>query len=348
MTNVGLVPEPAQKVVSRPAGPLVLGGDLGGTSTRILIASHDGTVVGRGAAGGGNPTSHPASAAAALGQALRQALAGIDPATVGAAVIGAAGGSALSKPEVRAQFDAAWSGAGLTCRADYIGDLEVAFASGTSEPDGTVLIAGTGSAAGTVVDHRLTRTADGHGWLLGDDGSGFWLGREAVRSVLRALDLGESPGPLATAVIAELLPDGGSAPSPGRPGFSPLRDDLVRAVNSQPPVMLAALARTVVTAYDAGDATAQALVKRAAELLTETVSRIRSADDTRPLVLAGSVAGEDSPVGQALRKAVHERFAGEVRTARDGVGGATWLALSTLNPTLATPTSHTRLTQPPS
>jgi hypothetical protein len=33
-------------------------------------------------------------------------------------------------------------------------DLEVAFAAGTPEPDGSVLVAGTGAAAGAVTDHR--------------------------------------------------------------------------------------------------------------------------------------------------------------------------------------------------
>ena len=69
-----------------PADSLVLGGDLGGTSTRIVIADHNGTVAGRGTAGGGNPTSHPASAATALGQALTAALDGIDPGHVRTAV----------------------------------------------------------------------------------------------------------------------------------------------------------------------------------------------------------------------------------------------------------------------
>ena len=195
------LPEPGDPVVLMPASALVLGGDLGGTSTRIVIADHEGNVIGRGAAAGGNPTSHPASAAANFGQAIHQALDGIDPLLVSTAVIGAAGGSALSNPGVRAQFDAAWNGAGLVCEPDFIGDLEVAFASGTPESDGTVLIAGTGSAAGLVRDHRLVRTADGHGWLLGDDGSGFWLGREAMRSLLRALDLGEPIGLLGEAVV---------------------------------------------------------------------------------------------------------------------------------------------------
>ena len=337
------LPEPEDSVVLMPATALVLGGDLGGTSTRIVIADHEGNVVGRGAAAGGNPTSHPASAAANFGQAIHQALEGLDPALVTSAVIGAAGGSALSNPGVRAQFDAAWNGAGLVCEADYIGDLEVAFASGTPEPDGTVLIAGTGSAAGLVRDHRLTRAADGHGWLLGDDGSGFWLGREAMRSLLRALDLEEPLGALGEAVVKAVLPDRDEHAVAERIGYDRLRDDLIRTVNARPPVLLAELARTVVTAYDQSDKTAHALVKRAAELLTETVSRLRTTSDNGPLVLAGSVAGESSPVGRLLRQSIREHFAGEVLTAHDGVGGATWLALGALDPALATRSNHARL-----
>lgn len=335
--------QPNDPVILMPASTLVLGGDLGGTSTRIVIADHEGNVVGRGAAAGGNPTSHPASAAANFGQAIHQALEGLDPSLVRTAVIGAAGGSALSNPGVRAQFDTAWSGAGLVCEADYIGDLEVAFASGTPEPDGTVLIAGTGSAAGLVRDHRLTRTADGHGWLLGDDGSGFWLGREAMRSLLRALDLGEPIGALGEAVVNAVLSDRTDDAMAEREGYDRLRDDLIRTVNARPPVLLAELARTVVAAYDQNDKTAHTLVKRAAELLTETVSRLRTTSDNGPLVLAGSVAGESSPVGRLLRQNIHEHFAGEVLTARDGVGGATWLALGVLDPALATRSNHARL-----
>ncbi|TDD17934.1 ATPase [Kribbella turkmenica] len=337
------LPEPADSVVLMPASALVLGGDLGGTSTRIVIADHEGNVVGRGAAAGGNPTSHPASAAANFGQALHAALAGLDATAVRAAVIGAAGGSALARPDVRAQFDAAWAGAGLTGEPEFIGDLEVAFASGTPEPDGVVLIAGTGSAAGLVRNHQLVRTADGHGWLLGDDGSGFWLGREAVRSVLRKLDLGEPIGVLGQAVTQAILPGRDEHPIAQREGYDILRDDLIRAVNSRPPVMLAELARTVVWAFEQNDETALSLVKRAAELLTETLERLTTTSDKGPMVLAGSVAGEASPVGRLIRATVHDHFSGEVLTARDGVGGATWLALGTLDPTLATRENHTRL-----
>jgi N-acetylglucosamine kinase-like BadF-type ATPase len=156
-----------------PADALVLGGDLGGTATRILVAGADGRERGRGVAGAGNPVSHPAGAAEALGHALRAALTGLDPGRVKASVVGVAGVSALRTPPVAARFGQVWAGAGLTCDPGYAPDLEVAFAAGTAEPDGSVLVAGTGATAGAVRDRRLARTADGHGWLLGDDGSGF-------------------------------------------------------------------------------------------------------------------------------------------------------------------------------
>jgi len=85
---------------------LVLGGDLGGTSTRILVVGTDGRVRGRSTAGGGNPIRHPAGAAAALAGALRAALAGIDPRRVNASVVGVAGMSALRAPPVAARFGA--------------------------------------------------------------------------------------------------------------------------------------------------------------------------------------------------------------------------------------------------
>ena len=70
-----------------PTESLVLGGDLGGTSTRILVAGSDGQECGRGTAGAGNPFSHPAGAAEALGAALRAALTGVDPGRLQASAV---------------------------------------------------------------------------------------------------------------------------------------------------------------------------------------------------------------------------------------------------------------------
>ena len=313
----------------------VLGGDLGGTSTRILVVGADGTEHGRGVTGGGNPTTDPAGAADALGAALRAALAGLDPARVQAAVLGVAGGSALRTPAVASHFGAVWAAAGLGCDPGFVPDLEVAFASGTPQPDGSVLVAGTGAAAGSVAGRRLTRTADGHGWLLGDDGSGFWLGREAVRAALRTLDAGTRPGPLVDSVLREL---GAAAPEAARQ-----RDRVIQVVNSRPGVQLSALAPLVTAAYRAGDPQAVSIVERAAAALAATLGLIRDPAESTPDVLAGSLAVDQSPVGAVLRALLSARWAGVVLPARTGVGGAAWLALAALDPALATPETHARL-----
>jgi glucosamine kinase len=314
---------------------LALGGDLGGTSTRVLVVDADGHEQGRGVTGGGNPTTDPPGAAAALGDALRTALAGVDAGRVKSSVLGVAGGSALRTPAVATHFGQVWAAAGLTCDPGYVPDLEVAFASGTPEADGSVLVAGTGAAAGSLIDRRLTRTADGHGWLLGDDGSGFWLGREAVRATLRTLDAGTPPGPLVDSVLREL-----DAARPGRDGQ---RDRVIQVVNSRPGVQLSALAPLVTAAYRAGDPQAQSIVERAATALAATLGLIRDPAESTPIVLAGSLAGDASPVGAELRTLLAERFAGAVLPARTGVGGAAWLALAALDAALATRETHARL-----
>jgi glucosamine kinase len=329
-----------------PTESLVLGGDLGGTSTRILVAGTDGRECGRGAAGAGNPISNPAGAAEALGDALREALTGVDPRRVKASVIGVAGGSALRTPPVAARFGQVWADAGLTCDPGYAPDLEVAFAAGTPDPDGSVLVAGTGATAGAVIDHRLARTADGHGWLLGDDGSGFWLGREAVRATLRTLDAGEPPGRLVGAVLRELDADGAGdevRSAPARREVDRRRDRVIQAVNSRPGVELSALAPLVSAAYRDGDPQARSIVERAAAALLATLGRIRDPAETTPIVLAGSLTGDTSPVGSTLRRLLPARFAGPARPARSGVAGAAWLALAALDPALATPDTHARL-----
>jgi glucosamine kinase len=314
---------------------LALGGDLGGTSTRIVVVGPDGREHGRGITGGGNPTTDPAGAAAAFGDALRTALSDVDGTLVKASVVGVAGGSALRTPAVATHFDRVWTAAGLTCDPGYVPDLEVAFAGGTPASDGAVLVAGTGAAAGSLTDHRLTRTADGHGWLLGDDGSGFWLGREAVRATLQTLDAGTPPGPLVEGVLRELDADGSDRDAQ--------HDRVIQVVNSRPGVQLSALAPLVTAAYRASDPQAQSIVERAAAALMATLALIRDPAESTPIVLAGSLAGDASPVGAELRTLLAARFAGAVLPARTGVGGAAWLALAALDPALATQETHARL-----
>jgi N-acetylglucosamine kinase-like BadF-type ATPase len=298
----------------------VVGVDVGGTSSRALAMELDGTVVGRGSAGGGNPNSHPPELAARrVSEAARDALGDDGGDDVRACLLGLAGESKLTDPAVAEVFTAELRGVGIYCPITVVSDAEVAFASATAEPDGTVVIGGTGSVAARIVNHRKASWVGGLGWLLGDEGSAYWIGREAVRTALRQLQAGAAPGPLAEAVLVEALPGLTSTQEPN------LISRLITAANSEPPIRLARFAALVST-YVSADPAAGRIVAEAAELLAEHALAARSAGERTPVVLAGSVIGPDSPIGTTLRALLAERTPAEVLFAPDGAVGAVWLA----------------------
>ncbi|WAL66224.1 N-acetylglucosamine kinase [Amycolatopsis cynarae] len=292
------------------SGPesFVIGVDAGGTSTRALAVTAAGTVVGRGRSGGGNPNAHPPERAAAhLAEAIGHSLAGLDPSRASACVVGMAGTSKLTDPAVATLFETTWRRLGLA-RVLVLTDAEVAFASATPSPDGTVLIAGTGSIAGRIRQRRMVATAGGYGWLLGDEGSAYWLGREAVRATLDALSGGGELGELATSVLAEA----GIAETDRRQAWR----RLITVANAEAPIRLARFAPLVSAAADAGE-----ILDRAADLLAATAMAVREPSEDTPVVLVGSVL--TGPVGVRVR----ERLAGpEVLASADGVLGAARLA----------------------
>jgi N-acetylglucosamine kinase-like BadF-type ATPase len=319
---------------------LVIGLDIGGTSTRVLVGDLDGTRVGAGLAGGGNPTTHgPAAAVVELRAALTAALTGVDPARVRAAVVGLAGGGKLAAdPQARTAFDGAWRAAGLDCPYRLVGDALVGYVSATAAPDGSVLVAGTGAIAAAVRDRALDRIVDGHGWLLGDDGSGFWLGRRAARAALAVLEGRAPDGPLARAVRRRLLGTEEIA-SPARGTAS----DLVQAVNAGPPVALAELAPLVLRAYGA-DPVARDAVRDAAEHLADSLAGVHRAG--LPVVLAGGLLATQTPLAAVLRTRIAQRWPTTAALpAGDGAAGAAWLAALDLSSRPAEEL-HRRLVRP--
>jgi glucosamine kinase len=292
---------------------LVLGGDVGGTSTRILVADLTGRVVGRGR---GSPVAHPETAHRAFADALAEALVEADPARVVAGVVGMAGSGAVRDPAVRAGYEQVWSSAGLTGTPDVRSDLEVAFAAGTEATEGSVLIAGTGAVSGRLRDGRLVAAVGGHGWLLGDEGSGFWLGREAVRATLRALEGVGPASPLTDSVLDALEVTAGPQ----------ARALVVGAAYARPPVQLSALAPLVSRAHAAGDPAATALLDDAAAHLLATWDGLGPGRADGPVVLAGSLLAAGTYLGAAVRAGLTGR-GGLPCSGDDPVEGAVRLAL---------------------
>lgn len=68
---------------------------------------------------------------------------------------------------------------------------------------GIAVIAGTGSAVWGIDSKGTEARAGGWGYLLGDEGSGYWVAREAVRHSLRRHDLCERIDELTAALLTE-------------------------------------------------------------------------------------------------------------------------------------------------
>ncbi|MEU9190041.1 BadF/BadG/BcrA/BcrD ATPase family protein [Streptomyces sp. NPDC048484] len=203
------------------AQDLVVGLDAGGTRTRaVLAAAVDGRVLGEGAAGPGNALTVPVPR---LTDHLAEAIARAVPERARARVVAVAGGfagAAQTSPDEPGRLNAL---AALTAALRRLGiaagsigvssDIEAAFASAPGVPaDGLALVAGTGAVAIRISDRRCAVSVDGDGWLLGDDGSGFWIGRSAVRAALRMAD-----GRGAPTVLADLVGRALELPTEARP-----------------------------------------------------------------------------------------------------------------------------------
>ncbi len=329
-----------------PDERLVAGVDAGATRVRALVVDLAGGRRGTGVAGGANPVSRGLDAAMAeVARALEGALSTVDIAKVALVALGIAGGTTHGGDGLGEALDAVWVRLGLRCPRMLVSDVEVAFAAGTASPDGLVVLAGTGAAVAEIRAGAMTRYLDAKGWLVGDVGSGFWLGLRALRAAVADLEGRGTPTALTPLVAADLgiaLPH---HPDGAAPGSDRTVRDLLAAAYRRPPITLSELAPLVSRTAADGDPVARALVDRAAEtLLDEAGVLLRDGPGARSAVVAGSVLVTPGPVRDAVRRGLAERFDLEVGDGRDGAAGAAWLAARRLGPPIAAGDVHRRLT----
>ncbi|MFI6013503.1 N-acetylglucosamine kinase [Streptomyces sp. NPDC051243] len=296
----------------------VVGLDAGGTRTRALLAPiRGGDPEGEGVAGPGNALTVPG---AQLTEHLADALAQAVPEGLRGRVVAVAGGFAGASRTAPDEPGRVKAHAALTVAMSRLGigatsveihsDIEAAFASAPGNPaDGLALVAGTGAVAARITARACTTTAGGDGWLLGDDGGGFWIGREAVRAALRMAD-GRGGGTALAASVGRAL----GVPEDVLPGESPgareagpwtrarreaYRMHLLPAVMERPPVRLAEFAPLVAEAARHKDAVAEGILDTAADHLTGYVRAL----DPRPgerVVATGGLLGPDGPLTAPL------------------------------------------------
>jgi N-acetylglucosamine kinase-like BadF-type ATPase len=268
------------------------GADAGGTGTRAAVGDGERVLSVTQGPGGAVRPGRVLAAAGAIAGVVRQALLAAGVSEADALVVGAAG--AGREPE-RAELEQALRLERLAARVQVTTDVALALAAAFGEGPGIVVSAGTGSIAVARLPGGETRRSGGYGWQMGDEGSGYAIGRAALAAVSRALDGRGAPTALLEMVLqrARCL-DG---------------EMLVRWAGAAGPAEVAGLAPAVFRAADAGDATAQGIADFAARELARMVEAVREhfpAGDAVPVALAGGLLAS----GGALRERLVARLEG--------------------------------------
>lgn len=280
------------------AAPLFMGIDGGGSRLRVALTDADLNPLAQIEYGSANPSSIGGEVAAAriraaIGETL--AAAGVTARDVMAVGIGIAGASAAhAESWLRGTVSEALPESLIMPSSDH----EIALVGAHGARRGVLVLAGTGSVAVGISAAGAVAQSGGWGYLIGDEGSGYWIGGEALRLLTRVAD----GRPLNTAEASSTLPDRLMAH---------MTVDSPRAVirwlygDDKPPVgKVALLAELVLEAAQEGDLGAVAIIARAADALAalaENVLRRLSAPELT-IRFAGGLLINENPLSLRLCK----------------------------------------------
>lgn len=209
-------------------------------------------------------------------------------------------------------------------------DAVTAYVGALGPRPGVVVAAGTGLiAVGT--DLTAWRRADGWGHLLGDCGSGAWIGRAGLEAALRAYD-GRPGGSAALLARAEER----FGPMSGLPGRLYPRPDR--------PAVLAAFAPQV-AACARDDLVAAGILRAAARHLAESAEAVCPAGGEPRLALTGGLFRLGDPLLVPLEEELARRVPHALRVPPEGgpLDGALRIAAALSTDTLTLPGEETLL-----
>jgi N-acetylglucosamine kinase-like BadF-type ATPase len=256
-----------------------MGVDGGGSTIRVIVTGRDLNVIGGSQAGGGvNPNiiGHDQAARAVIDHMLAAvASAGLEREQIAAVGIGIAGAEVgHSEAWLRSIVTAALPDAKAALSSDH----EIALVGAHGQRRGVLTLSGTGSIAYGVNSRGESALVSGWGYLLGDEGSGYWIGAEALRAVARAHD-GRGPATtLADAILADRE-------------FNSRGEIIHWLYSDRRNLEIAGLALFVLDHAAAGDPVSRRIVERAAyelALMTRTVL-FRLGMEPLPVAFAGSL-----------------------------------------------------------
>jgi N-acetylglucosamine kinase-like BadF-type ATPase len=256
----------------------VLGIDVGGTKTVCLLADPDSRVIAEGREAGAN--LHGAGELAlekVLHSVMEKTLdcTGIVPSAI---CLGIAGVDRESDETVVRSI---MSRIGYKAKLLVVNDALIALQAGVGDDPGIVIVSGTGSIAYGRNERGESARAGGWGYVLGDEGSGYWIGRLALRAVVRHAD-GRGRVTSLTPLLLRHF---------GVDRASELIYQVYHADLS--PRTIAAVAKYVQQARDEGDTVATGILYRAADELitaaTAVMARLELTGKAFTFVLSGGL-----------------------------------------------------------
>ncbi|MEV5483395.1 MULTISPECIES: N-acetylglucosamine kinase [Streptomyces] len=212
-----------------------------------------------------------------------------------AVCVGAAGAATLGD-ELRTRLPAALTSAFGARYFALAADAVTAYAGALGQRPGAVIAAGTGMIAlGTDPTAGGWRRADGWGHLLGDCGSGAWIGRAGLEAALREYD-GRPGGSAALLARAEAV----FGPAGALPGALYPRPDR--------PAVLASFAPEVAGCATGGDTVALGILRAAAGHLADAAAAVCPPAADSAVACTGGLFGLGEPLLAPLRQALAERL----------------------------------------
>ncbi len=256
----------------------VLGIDAGGTKTVCLLADEQGNIAAEARAGGANlQATGELEVEKVLHRVMEEALGSrlIVPAAI---CLGIAG---VDRPDDFAVVSGIMRRIGYKARIVVVNDALVALEAGAPGQPGIVVISGTGSISyGRNAKGEAAR-AGGWGYVLGDEGSGYWIGRAALRAVLRQTDRRGPPTMLTDLVLGHF---GVGAPQ-----------ELIHQIYNRDlkPTAIGALATCVQSAFSQGDPVAVGILRGAVSELESfalsVAQRLELIGQAFVFILAGGI-----------------------------------------------------------
>jgi glucosamine kinase len=263
---------------SRPriADRWYLGIDGGGTKCRALLVDGQGRIRGEGVGGSANAFNNLSVTCDSIVQAARHALvhADLPENDLGKLYVsaGLAGVNVATAANALAQWQHPFAS------FSFMSDLKAACLGAHAGASGRVIILGTGSC-GAVLDEGQFAMVGGHGLALGDDASGAWLGREAIRYHLLAKDGLAEPTLISQALnqVAQQM-------------FNQPVEDWVGFMQHKTTADYAKFSFAIIQASRQGDKTAQKVLQQALNYVSQLAERLNhKATKPLPLVLMGGL-----------------------------------------------------------